>query len=363
MKIAIDASRYGHSEATGVEWYSHYIINGLIPMIKDELVLYSPEKKDIEGVEQRIIPGKKLWTLRHFSRAIAKDKPDILFVPSHTLPIKLAKRNIITIHDAAFRHLRKVYSLRQYHHLNWSTSRAVKRADKVIVPSQATAADLKHFFKCPEDKIAVINHGFSPGNIKKSEADKAMKNSDPFKYFGISPKMKYILFVGRLESKKNLVHLIEAFAKLRENHPDFFLVLAGKRGVGFKEILASVDKHELMKHVIMPGYVTETEKVALYRHCQAFAFVSLYEGFGLPILEGFHHQKPVLASKASCLPEIAKDAAHYCDPYDVDDIAAGLEKIVNDEQYAEELVTRGIERLKDFSWKRAAQKTLEAIYG
>lgn len=364
MNIAIDASRYGHSQATGVEWYSYKIINDLIELDENqEISLYSPKRLEIENVSQRIVPGRKLWTLWHLSKAMKKDKPDVLFVPSHTLPMNLAKRNVITIHDVAFRHLRQVYGFKQYHYLNWSTGRAVKKADKIIVPSRATAEDLKHFYKCAESKLEVVQHGFEHSEVHAAEAEKAMKNADAFKYFGITPKMKYLLFVGRLESKKNLAHLVQAFAKFRQMHPDYFLVLAGKRGLGFKQILSQVDKLELMKHVIMPGYVTEAEKVALYRHCQAFVFPSLYEGFGLPLLESFYYEKPVLTSQVSCLPEVGNNAAHYVDPYDVDDIAAGLEKIINDKQYASELVARGKDRLKYFSWKKAAKHTLEILHG
>lgn len=364
MKIAIDASRYSHAEATGVENYSYHLIKEMVALNKKkgEIVLYSPNRKNIDGVKQRIVPGKRLWTLVHLSAAISKDKPDLLFVPSHTLPLKLAKKNVITIHDVAFKYLRSAYSWREYLYLDWSSKRAVKKATKIIAPSQATADDLVKFYKCPKEKIEIIHHGFESSHINKPDADHAMKNSDAFKYFGISPKMKYLLFVGRLESKKNLIHLIAAFAKFRKVHPEYFLVLAGKRGQGFKEILAAVDEHEIMRHVIMPGYVSEAEKTALYQHCEIFVFPSLYEGFGLPILESFYFKKPVLTSHVSCIPEIAGDAALYVDPYDIQDIANGIEKLVTDEKYAQSLVENGQARLKNFSWKSTAQKTLDLIY-
>lgn len=133
-----------------------------------------------------------------------KSPPDVLFVPSHTLPLKVPKHSVIMIHDVAFKYLRKSYSFFQYHYLNWSTKFAVKHASKIIVPSAATAHDLKNLFKCPEHKIEVVHHGFTPPEVKKSEIDKVFKNSDVFKYFGIKKSTPYILFVGRLESKKIL---------------------------------------------------------------------------------------------------------------------------------------------------------------
>ena len=365
MKIAIDASRYKHEEATGVEWYSHFIIKELLKVCKGkdaEMVLYLKKKVDLDS-KQRLVEGKRLWTLWHLSRAIAKDKPDVLFVPSHTLPLRLARTNVITIHDTAFRHMRSLYSFFAYHYLNWSTKRAVRKADKIIVPSRTTAKDLQRFYNCPQEKIEVIYHGFEKEHVYKGAAEKAMKNSDAFKYFGIGPKMKFLLFVGRLESKKNLANLIEAFAHFREVHPDYFLILAGKRGLGFKEIIERVKKHGMMEHVILPGYVSEEEKTWLFENCEAFVFPSLYEGFGLPILESFHYKKPLLVSNVACMREIADDAAHYVDPYDVSDMAKGIEKIVNDKKYSGSLVEKGSERLKNFSWTKAAKQTFDVIYG
>ena len=371
MKIGIDASRYRYGEATGVEWYSWHIINCLINELKgghpeDELILYSREPIEVLGkVNNRILATKRFWTLNALTREIKKNPPDVLFVPSHILPLSLPKRSVITIHDTAFRHLKSAYSFSQYHYLNWSTKYAVKHADKIIVPSQATSKDLQHFYKCPEDKITVIHHGFEKPKVDREDVGNAdaieAGNSMIFEYFGITKSLPYILFIGRLESKKNLARLVEAFAKFAQKFPDYKLILAGKRGVGFEKILKKVDELELMHKVIMPGYITEEEKVALYQHCKIFAFVSLYEGFGLPILEAFHYERPVICSNVSCMPEIAGKAAHFVDPYDVDKIAQALEILADDEKYRLQLTSLGKERLKLFSWKTAARETLKVL--
>lgn len=365
MKIAIDASRYKSGQATGVEWYSWHIINGLKKEIeaggKDDLILYSREALDMKGdFENRVVKAKRLWTLWGLSREIAKRPPDVLFVPSHTLPLKLPKRSVITIHDVAFRYLRYSYSFFQYHYLNWSTKYAVKHADKIIVPSKATADDLISFFSCPKGKIVHIDHGFE---APKSVSDDIFKESEIFKYFGIGPGLQYILFVGRLESKKNLSRLVEAFAIFSKKHPKYRLILAGKRGVGFNEILKTVNRLEMIHKVIMPGYISEEEKAALYKHCNLLAFCSLYEGFGFPILEAFHYEKPVLASNVSAMSEVGGKAVLYVDPYDVADIAKGLETLAKNDEYVNGLVKKGRERLKDFSWPKAAKKTLNVLHG
>ena len=370
MLIGIDASRYKHDQATGVEWYSKHIIDSLIKDVlkndEDKIILYSREPLVLsknERVKNKVLKAKKFWTLKRLSKEMKQNPPDVLFVPSHTLPLTTPKHSVIMIHDVAFRYLRKAYTWRQYHYLNWSTKFAVKNASRIIVPSEATAHDLKYFFKCPEDKIVVIQHGFSPPDVHQKEIDSVFKNSDAFKYFGINKTTPYILFVGRLESKKNLVHLVQAFAKFSEMHPDYKLILAGKRGVGFDDILKVVNKLEILDKVIMPGYITEEEKAALYKYCKLFTFPSFYEGFGLPILEAFHYKKPVLTSKVSSLPEVAGDGACYCDPYDPEMIEICIDKLINNESYANELVEKGTKKLKSFSWKKAAKQTLNILHG
>jgi len=365
MKIGIDASRYKHAEATGVEWYSWHIINGLMDEIanskNDELILYSrgPLKIAKKNVTNKVLPAKRFWTLRSLSKEMWKNPPDVLFVPSHTLPLNLPKKSVVTIHDVAFRYLKNVYSFSEYHHLNWSTKMAVKNGTKIIVPSEATKNDLIKFFACKPGKIVVIPHGFD--EPKEVDDEKIMAESEIFKYFEISKNTKYALFVGRLENKKNLIRLVEAFAKFSENNPDYQLILAGKRGLGFEKIVKSVNKLKLAHKVIMPGYITEEEKAVLYKNCQFFVFPSLHEGFGLPLLEAFYYGKAVLCSKNSSLPEVGGDAACYIEPERVESIADGLEKLAKDGEYVKNLVKNGYERLKLFSWKEAVKKTLWTI--
>lgn len=364
MEIAIDASRYKADGATGVEWYSWHIINALRKEFdeksEDRLVLYSREVLSLEDAENRVLPARRFWTLKALSREIKKNPPDVLFVPSHTLPLNLPKRSVITIHDVAFRYLKSSYSFFQYQHLDRSTRRAVRRADKIIVPSAATAEDLAVFYNCPPEKIVHIDHGFSPPS---SVDDDIFNKSEVFKYFDINPSTPYILFVGRLESKKNLERLVRAFSIFQKRHPDYKLVLAGKRGVGFSGILRTVRELNMGHSVIMPGYITEEEKHALYKYCKVFAFCSLYEGFGLPILEAFYHGKPVLTSNLSSMPEVGKDAVLYVDPHDAACIAEKIEILAQEDEYVKSLVEEGYARLKDFSWSKAAKETLKVLYG
>ncbi len=369
MKIGIDASRYGHEKSTGVEWYSFNIINSLLDIIEkenDEIFLYSKEKLEIANknfIHNVLIKSKRLWTLFWLSIEMMKNKIDVLFVPSHVLPLVRPKRSVITIHDVAFRYLKNAYSSFQYNYLNWSTKYAVKHATYIIVPSTATKNDLMNFFKCPEEKLVVIPHGFTPSKISDETIEKQFSQSEILKNFHINKEMKFVLFVGRLESKKNLERLVQAFKKFLEKNGDFYLVLAGKRGLGFDKILNTVNHLGISDRVIMPGYITQEEKAAFMKYCRLFAFPSLYEGFGFPILEAFSYGKPVLTSHVSCLPEVGGDACHYTDPYDVQIIADGLDKLANDIKYVEEISKKGFERLSLFSWEECAKKTLDVLKG
>lgn len=375
MKIGIDASRYAAESATGVEWYSYHIINGLLSeALKHEytdVVLYSPREIEIPKefehpgrIVKRILPIARLWTLVKLSLEMRRNPPDVLFVPSHVLPLIRPKFSVITIHDTAFKYLRSSYSAFQYWYLNWSTKYAVKHASKIIVPSEATRRDLVQLFKCPLYKIEVIHHGFKVPKHVGGDAPNDVSSgvSENLKIFGFGEgKFPYVLFVGRLESKKNLVNLVEAFKNFNETMPEYKLILAGKRGVGFDEIFDKVRKLRLEEKVIMPGYVSEDEKDYLYRNCSIFAFPSLYEGFGFPILEAFSYKKPVLTSHVSCMPDIAGSAALYCDPFDPTDMARNLEKLAKDKEFSEDLIKKGEERLKLFSWQISVKKTFDVL--
>ncbi len=372
MKIGVDASRYGHSEATGVENYSFHIINFMIGEMaanpKDKLILYSredifPKTKVAKNITNKVLRAKRFWTLLSLSKEIKHNKPDVLFVPSHVFPLSLGKKNYITIHDVAFRYLRPAYSFFQYHYLNWSTKAAVKKATKIIVPSKATARDLELLFKCPKNKISIIPHGFAKPKFDKADLRNLFEFSEIFKYIGIDKKLKYIFFVGRLESKKNLTRLVEAFAEFSKKFKNYKLVMAGKPGVGFDKILKKIQKLKIADKVVLPGYVTEAEKAALMKNCQIFAFPSLYEGFGLPLLEAFYYEKPVLCANGSSLPEVGGNAVHYVNPLSVGEMAKGLEKLAEDKKYCAQLVESGRERLHRFTWEASAKKTLKVLHG
>lgn len=369
LVVGIDASRYGHKKATGVEWYSYYLLNELIPLLgrehNAEIRLYAPEDFTIESdvpfnVKKRIIPAKKFWTLLRLSWELLRRPVDILFVPSHTFPLFIPKKAVITIHDVAFRSFKECYSTFDYWLLDSSTKKAVKKAWHIIVPSEATKKDLIDFYHCKPEKIVVIPHGAPevPRLLQWKEKD----TKKMLEQFHLQQDDLYVFYVGRLEAKKNLARLVEGFHRFLREYPDWKLVMAGKQGVGFQDIWAKVEEFGLQKQVIMPGYVTEQEKLFLLSGARIIAFPSLYEGFGLPVLEGFAIRRPVLTSNISSMPEVAGGAAHLVNPLKAEEIGVGLKRLASDGFYVNQLITKGDEQLQKYSWEKAAKATFEVLF-
>lgn len=375
MKIGIDASRYKIKEPTGVEWYSYHLLNYLIPLLgtdhQVEATLYTQQKTAFEtelpfNVKEKVIPQRRLWTMIRLSWEMLIRPIDLLFVPSHILPLCLPKKTVVTVHDIAFKMpgFEKAYDFKNKFLLNWSTRRAVKKAYKIIVPSEATKNDLINIYKCKAEKIFVIPHGGPDITGENNPLLKKWKSEDVQKILervGLKEGDLTILYVGRIEFKKNLVKLVEGFSRFLKEYPGWKLVLAGKNGMGAEEVTAKIDELGLSKSVVMTGYISEEEKRYLLNKCRVFAFPSKYEGFGLPILEAFAYRRPVLTSKVSSMPEVAGKAAFLVDPDNVAEISVGLKRLVADGVLISKLIGEGDRQLEKFDWEKAARETFEVI--
>ncbi len=351
MRIGIDASRYRHPTPTGVEVYSDEIIDGLLALAhrqrQHDLILYTP--KLLAGVpryEQRFLPARRLWTQVALSREMRMSPPDVLFVPSHVLPRHLPRHSITTIHDVVFKRFPKAYPLAQRLYLDFTTRYAVKKASTLIVPSQATSHDLVEFYGCDSQKIRIIPHGLKPLQLPRSPQEQRRL----LRRFGLHRNDPYFLFIGRLEAKKNIPRLLEAFAQFRVTHPDWQLILCGGRGI----------HHPLLNHVLMPGYLTENEKAVLLTHARGFVFPSLAEGFGLPILEAAAGGIPILASNIPAHRDLETLIDVFVDPLDTESLTHGLHQLVNPPA---SLITpqRKDAFLKRYTWNRAARAVWELL--
>jgi glycosyltransferase involved in cell wall biosynthesis len=369
MLIGVDASRAATARRTGTENYSLYLIRELLALEgAHRFRLYfnlAPSWDLLAGAaEWRVMPFPRLWTHLRLSWEMLIDPPDLLFVPSHVLPLVHPRRSVVTVHDLGFLYYPEAHTLSQNLYLRWSTRHNARAATRILADSQATRRDLVHHYSIPNSKIAVVYPGRD--ETLAPVTDPALLSAVRARYGMAGP---YLLYVGTLHPRKNLVRLIQAFGSLLQPSADgpraptagLQLVLAGQKGWLYGEILDQVRKLGLADRVVLTGYVPEADLPPLLSGALAFVFPSLYEGFGLPLLEAMACGTPVICSNVSSLPEVAGDAALLVDPTDSEALAAGLARLVADEGLRRELIERGFRQMQRFSWRRCAEETLQVL--
>jgi glycosyltransferase involved in cell wall biosynthesis len=236
---------------------------------------------------------------------------------------------------------------------NW-TAYSARNAKKVFTISQSSKNDIINEYKLnPEDVIVTY-----PG-IKPLKNQNLVSMDILQKKFGI-PK-KFILFVGTIQPRKNIGALIEAFSKIAQKNKETDLVIVGKKGWLFEPIFKLPQKIQIENRVHFLDFVNDEDLASLYKNAICFVLPSLYEGFGLPVLEAMQRGCPVITSNVSSLPEAGGNAALYVDPKDTDDIAKKIAQLINDDKLRKDLIKKGYEHLKMFSWEKSAKETLSIL--
>jgi glycosyltransferase involved in cell wall biosynthesis len=303
------------------------------------------------------MPFPRLWTHLRLSWEMARRPPDLLFVPAHVLPIVHPRRSVVTIHDLGYLYYPEAHRLLDRLYLDLSTRYNARAATHLIADSSATKRDLIERYGTEPDKITVVYPGYDNTVFQLVQDEKAIGSVKA--RYGIAGD--YALFVGTLQPRKNLIRLMEAFSNIQYPISNIQLVIAGKKGWLYREIFQQVEKLGLEGKVVFTGYVPGGDLPALLSGARLFVFPSLYEGFGLPVLEAMACGTPVVCSNVSSLPEVAGDAAILVDPLDVEGLAAALERVLGDEELRAELIERGFERVRKFSWERCARETLNVL--
>jgi len=365
MIIGIDASRAFGRERTGIEEYSYQIIKRLAEMkINHQVVLYL-RKKDLTGVDfnlpnnfkLKIISLPRFWTQIGLASEMMISKPDVLFVPSYAVPQIHSPKTVVTVHGLEYRRCPECYSLKERFNLELNTRFSIKWASKIIVPSENTKRDLIEFYGVSSDKIKVIAHGARIANCPEYSGLR-IANKDKKKNFNI-------LFIGRLEKRKNLVNLIKAFNLFKKTYnlqsTTYNLVLAGKRGFGFEEIKKAIKESPYKKDIILKNYISEEEKSELYKNADLFVFPSFYEGFGLPILEAMSYRVPVICSNNSSLPEVSGGSVLLVDPNNIKEISEAMNKVFSNDDLKNKMIKKGFENIKKFSWEKCARETIREV--
>jgi glycosyltransferase involved in cell wall biosynthesis len=269
-----------------------------------------------------------------------------------------AKRKVLTVHDLAFHFFPDAAMPSLHHYLNVVVPRSVRRADHILADSAHTARDLEQVWQVSPEKISVVQGGvdhshFHP-HISKDKVEQVRAR------YGATGA-PYILAVSRIEPRKNFVRLIQAFHQARqEAHLPHRLIIGGRKGWLYDEIFAKVKELGIEDTVHFCGFVAEDDLPALYAGADFFAYPSLYEGFGLPLIESLACGTPVLTGNNSCLPEAAGPGGIYVDALDISSIAQGIVKLATDETLRHSLAAQGLQHAAQFTWERSADQLLAA---
>jgi glycosyltransferase involved in cell wall biosynthesis len=349
--IGLDASRSVTDQPTGTEWYSRQLIDALLERAPERFFfrLYFNQlpqtQPPSQNSESRIMPFPRLWTHGRLSWEMMTHAPDLLFVPAHVLPLIHPRRSVVTVHDLGYHAFPETHPAPHRRYLDVTTRWHTITAARVLADSQATKRDLIEQYGARPEQITVAYPGLDPG---------VQRVDDPAEIARVKAKYgiegAYLLYLGTLQPRKNLSRLIAAY---RQSACPWPLVLAGKRGWYYEQLIK-----EAGQGVRFIGYVDEADKAALLSGAKAFAFPSLYEGFGFPVLEAMACGVPVLCSNTSSLPEVAGDAALQVDPLSVDEIASGLRRITLEADLRRTLIERGRRQAQRFTWPACADGVL-----
>jgi glycosyltransferase involved in cell wall biosynthesis len=299
------------------------------------------------------LPSRRLWQLGHLYLARWAHRLDVIDLPESPMPGFFSKRATATIYDISPVLFPSLLPLKGRLFYQKAFAFGARHLGRITVPSQCTKNDLVKHLSTDPVKVTVVSLGvdsrFQPARCPGSVAAVKRKYRLPD---------RFILYVGTLEPRKNLARLIGAYRRLREEGVQHGLVIAGGRGWLCDDVFEAAGRDGLGEHVIFTGHVDEDDLLALYQSADVFAFPSLYEGFGLPVLEAMACGVPVVCSDRGSLPEAAGDAALLVDPTDESAIAAALARALRDDDLRRELVARGLRRAREFTWDKVARNFL-----
>lgn len=361
MTIGIDGNEANVKEQVGVSIYTQNLLTEFRKKsnksllfnvyLKNEQLNTMPE--DNKFFKYIIVRGRFLWSQLFLPvRLLTGVKNDVFFSPAHYIPRFISTPTVVTIHDLSFHYFPDDFLKRDLFKLkNW-TKYSVYKAKKIIAVSNTTKNDIVKIYNLPSEKIQVIYNGYEKKEEKTIADQKLIKRlKNNF----------YILYVGTLQPRKNIPALIDAFSKFVKDNREFKLVIAGKKGWLYEKIFNKVRDLGLERNVVFTGYIGNATLKELYKNAFCFVHPSLYEGFGIPLLEAMSEGCPIISSNKSSLPEIGGNAALYFDPTDVNQLVSQIDNLKNHQDLRNALITNGKERIKLFSWKKCATETLALL--
>lgn len=354
---------------TGIKTYLEELCREFREMDSDELrfhfldtsiPIYTGELKLLKWAEhfryqvwKQIVLPLKAWL----------KKCDIVFCVDNCVPyVHLGYKTIPSIHDAFCFESPEDYGKLWLWLYKKTAVPGARRSPFVITATSYGKKQIAHFMRIPADKLIVVPDGPKRVNYHHDDVKVQILQS-----FSLTPS-KYILHVGSMFKRKNIPVLIYAFSKIKKTgYPELKLVLAGSLMTnnlsdnGHELILQAIESNGLQSEVIITGYLTDQELGQLYQNALLYVFPSLNEGFGLPVLEAFEHNLPVLVSNNTCLPEVGGNAVLQFDPFDVDTVFTAIKTVLDNPELRKEMISKGQKRLKDFSWQSTAAQIVEVF--
>lgn len=371
MNIGIDGYEANTKELVGVGTWGYELIHHLYDIdTKNSYVIFLPTApnnhlpKERENWRYRIIPSYGLWTISFLPFGIwtNREKIDVFFSPTHYIPRFVDIPRVVSIMDLSYIHYPEMFRTKDLFQLkNW-TAYSVKHAKKIITISEFTKSEIIKYYQVPKEKIIVAYPGC---NIIQDQ----ISNSKNQKYIlNIKKKYhidgEYLLFVGTLQPRKNIVRLIEAFNRAIKqcNNLTMKLVIVGKKGWLYHEIFQKVKNLKLEDRVRFSGFVSDNDMPYLYAGARCFVLPSLYEGFGLPVIEAMVCGTPIVISNNSSLPEVGGEAAIYIDPQNTESIKEGIMRALQlNNKKKNELIKKARGQISKFSWQKCAEIVLKTL--
>ena len=371
MKIAIQAADLDCDRIDGTRVYILNLLKYFGKLdVDSEFLIYhrndfNPELAPPEFPNYKIWQRSFsfLWTQTRFALELWQNKPAVLWMPMAALPMVRRKKlkTVITIHDLAFKYFPEYFNSKDLRKLNFFADYSINAADKIIAISDSTKKDILKFYpKVTADKIRVIHHGFSAevfSQARDLEQEQKLK-----KELGIAGE--YILYSGALQPRKNIERLIDAYDAYKTRSKSAIkLVLAGEKAWLWENIEKKAKNSPFSADIIMPGKLKFEAVGHLFRGASVFVYPSLYEGFGISILEAYAAGVPLITATNSSLVEIGGDGALYFDASDTEELSAQIERVLTLEELRADLIAKGKEMMKNFSWEKCARETLEYLKG
>lgn len=367
MVIGIDGNEANVGKKVGIGQYAYEILSNIYKLLPEydglDVRVYLKHKPNLQMPDPNehwrytVVRSPRLWTQIALPAYLyTHKKPSVFFSPTHYAPRFSPVPSAISIMDLSYLHFPELFKSSDLYQLkNW-TRYSAEKAEMIFTISEASKHDIMKIYKIPESKITVTYPG-----IKFDEKQKSAPMVDVHKAYNIS--RRYLLFVGTLQPRKNIVRLFEAFKvlKTQKKYDDLELVIVGKKGWLFDEILVAPTQLGIDQSVKFLDFIPDKDMSSLYKHAQCFVLPSLYEGFGLPVLEAMTYDCPVVTSNISSLPEAGGDAALYFDPTNVSDIAKTIDKVLSNEKLRQDMIKKGQSQVKKFSWEKTARQTLEVL--